>query len=1698
MSEKKTFISPISIDLGAKNTGVYFAHYSADMRDFNSSQFQKFGKVYHLEKDKYTLLMRDRIAHRHQKRGHDRRQMVKRLFKLIWEKHFGLEWDKKVQQTISFLLNRRGFTFLTEDYNKEILSHFPKEVYEQLPEELKKSNGSDNSYDFDNALIQWSQEGTIDKKFDSIAKKAKKLTSRLYVLSCIKKLKEACTKKINNQNIKEDKKSKIKDVSKWVLDEWRNEGITGLPEKNSEYFKNNKFNLIKYLNDNNLKTVKNLKDSIPNVDQEKKKLDQSIWAFKPEKFDFEKAEDKIDSLNETLNSSNNIKQECIKTHLHHLAFAMYKTNNELKSGSRHRSKYFEEVKKVLQCKKHTHGYLKSFCGNLHSGSFNKNIEAEALSYLICHLSNFELKPLRKYFNDIKHKTGDYWDEDRLAKIFERWILKEWRVDLKKDKYKAEGKEGDYKELKKQWNQAVGDKKGLINFWCNTDPVFTIPPYQDSNNRRPPKCQSLILNPKFLNDKYSNWKDWLQKLQQIDDCKKYIDDYEQVLKSLKSSGYKNSALSQQETNIQFSNLNNEFSYFGNSIKYQKNGDYLQARLLQFIFDRVKDDDPLKLNEIYSHAKKHRQNQSTAKEKTEAKKQLESVISKSKLSNQLKTNRNYNGNDIFEESGFLHLVCKYYKLRQKARAGRIFIQPKYRYVKDRGYENTGQFEDKNCLLTYCNRQPRQKRYQMLSDVSALLQVSSKQFQKTIDEYCSTQNYNTNMLEDKIIYWFEQFKGLKSNCEKSAKEQKNRRGSLKSDIQRIYWLIYHQTKNQKSSDENHKKEIKNIVNNSRVKEANKLLGVCEKAKEISLKVAKNIYNKSRQSKWEENLKNNPVSAIYFLAQMNNIVFKERQGNSNTCVVCSEDNAQRMQQDASNTIHSKAQRLPAIPTRIFDGAVMRMARILCTSIAEDKWEVIKKELVKGNKVCVPIITESNRFEFEPNLKTLKGKNFNDKNKKHQKSNPLQDKESRIKTAGLGICPYTDKSIGEDEDGEIDHIIPRSSQWGTLNDEANLIWASREGNNKKGENIFSLNRLEQEYKKKQFGNKSDDEIKKWVIGTIWDSKNEVFKFGKYSSFINLSPDEQKAFRHALFLKDHLLREKVIQAIDHRTRTLVNGTQRYFAEVLANECYKKIRKYNVENKDKLIPLKNLSFDYFGVEAWDSSRGVGVKDMREELVKHYRQDLKEFNKNEDSDNSPQHSYSHLIDAQIAFCMALCDHQKDGSFKLNLENLGLGLWSRVNQDTGEMKPNKQNNTYDASLFQKIQIKPQEMKKVDLQRQKPDQTFFKHRSIHRDGIYAEKYLPVLIHKQAGEVRIGFSWGNSIQFQETKENRILLYFILQFNKEVKKLDLALENKFSILSQQLKNILIDQNSKIKYFYISLNVQSIHSYYIDNYNTEKGFQKYDDKMKFLRSLAYRIERKKITSLKDAKKVLNNSNNFQVSTYNTNKIILPVKNKWRQLVSEWKKTQITDDDKFLNHFFEICTDRKDHWKTRKVFSLPVKTSEGKILIKRKSWNGDDIFQIVNDSDSRSVDAKVFTPVFDCRKKEIRKLLSHSAYSRNIFLLKQKEYCSQLDEHIKKINLKKWFSVNLNDQLNKLDVQKLEYCIDNNTRPKVRVKFSRKLNNSKQIEDILNHDLLKPKDRDQLKQSLNQGSELVYIYTGSGFSNNLKKVLIPVLTEYYQNS
>ena len=996
-------ISPIAIDLGARNTGVYFAHYPAGS---SPDKIDREGKVYQLEKDNYTLLMANRTATRHQRRGYDRRQMAKRLFKLIWCKHFGLPWDKDVQQTVGFLLNRRGDSYLTAECDPDgVLRKFPNDAYDVLPILLQQATVTDDdSYDFASALTEWANEGanSVKKKIDSVN----------FILYS-GKLREACLQfQDSGKYVEKGRgKNKLSSVARDVFNSLEKRVQCLAPVRSESYTyqtKDGEKTLPYVYGDNvNLAAYINYSGSAAQI---------------------------LESLPDKIECGSDADNRKITKHLDILVSALSEIYNEFESGKRHRSEYFKEIKNVLEKTNHRSGYLKRFCEQAQSGGFS-GLTVSSLCNLIGHVSNLELKPLRKYFNDKKHKIGkankegDQWDPERITHLFDRWILKEWRVDPEKDKLKAEGEIADYQELKKQWQ--VWQRSGsIIDFWLNTDPNYTVPPYQDNNNRRPPKCQSLILNVGFLNENYPQWRAWINDLKEVPSVKGYLKGYTKELAELES-GKRKKYFSDTEENPREPLTNSG----------RRSMAELDARILQFIFDRVKSEDDLKLNEIYSHAKKVKQNTRDGKSTKDASKKLQDALSESRIRIP-KVLKGEVVDGVFPEKSFLHLVCKYYKFRQRARDGRIYIHPEYRDVKGRGYENTGRFDDKEDLLTYCNHKPRQKRYQMIWDLAGLLQVPPQKLEGVAEEHSGETT------GDKLVDWLSKIKGLQTNCERAAREQKNRRGRLKMDIQNVFGFTELQ-----------------------VADAKSLHSYCTRAVEFCTALTESLYSGADQAKWAKELKENPATAVFLLAQINNIAFKERSGNATTCAVCSMDNSHRMQMVAAHDggTTAKASRLPAIPTRIIDGAVMRMARIVGGAIAKDKWTKIEADLEAGKKVCVPIITESNRFQFEPDLKALKGKKIDNRDKVFQESNPLDDKDNRIKLAGEGVCPYTGKSV---QGGDKDHIIPRSSEWGTLNDEANLIWASDKGNKEiKQDKEFSLKDLNDKYKQAVFEKTDDDQM---------------------------------------------------------------------------------------------------------------------------------------------------------------------------------------------------------------------------------------------------------------------------------------------------------------------------------------------------------------------------------------------------------------------------------------------------------------------------------------------------------------------------------------------------------------------------------------------------------------------------------------------------
>ena len=1604
------YISPIAIDLGAKNTGVYFAHYRAEgaLDEIKN----KKGKVYQLEKDKYTLLMENRTATRHQKRGFDRRQMVKRLFKLIWTKHFELDWNKDIQQAISFLLNRRGFTFLTEEYDSEVLKEFPSEIlnHNDFPTELKKKLSTNDLSSEPVNLHEKIQELSknskdLEKVKELFDKEIKKITRPLCVIGRIEKLKKYCEKRKKDigQKIEEGKKEKgkLSELSHWILKEWKDRGIKGLEINNR---KQKSVDIVSYLNDLPLEKIKEILTSIPDTAQEKKKLKNSIWKIqKVENF-------KLESADFSKPKEENKLEQWRQTHLQHLGFALDKTYNEIKSGGRHRSKYFEEIEKVLNDNytEKSPKYLKNFCDNLKAGEYPP-LDIKTLKNLIGHLSNFELNLLRSYFNCKSHIEGDKWNETRLDDKLKHWVKNIWRVNPEKDKEKADEGKYSYKCLKNKLEK----NKNIINFFLKEDPNWTIPPYQNKDNRHPPKCQSLILNTNYLDQHYKDWESWLDKLKEglKKEGSDYLGDYEKELNSLTSArgkGYFNQKIE--------SNLKKDSG--------KRTKKHLKARLLQFIFDRVKKEDPFKLNHIFSHTKKLRQIRQNIKdnESVEAEKEkLEKSISNSKLPTSLKSEPDFNSEDIFKQKTFLHLVCKYYKLRQKAKDSRLFIHPMYNYVKGQGYKNTGRFYDKKQLLIYCNHKPRRKEHQTFDDLAPILKVSSKKLREKAEN------------SDDLIKKLKDIKGLKTNCDALAKQQKKRRNFLKSHINTIYYEIDKAKKesiktvlnsnelgkNIKTNANLLKKKEEKLIKNTltkltQIKDAKNLYDLCEKAKKLYKEILTklDLLDDKKTEVLNKNLEN-PAFAFYSLAQINNIAFKERSGNASACPVCSRDNSERMQiSDESQS--AKASRLPAIPTRIIDGAIMRMTRIITKAITDEKWKDIESHLKNNEKVHIPIVTESNQFEFEPSReelvrkqrnRTREGKVLDRKEGFHLFESQFKEKEDRIKVNKN--CPYP--LGGEISEGEIDHIIPRKSKHGTLNDEANLIWASIEGNKEKDKTEYNLSELKPSYKEEIFGNKKDPEIIKWIKETIWNEETQDFKFGNYINFMNLKSEEQKAFRHALFLKGDPLREKVIRAIDNRNRSFVNGTQRYFAEVLANEIYKKAKKEKLEHL--------LSFDYF------SSPAQEIYEIRENM-KHKKNgqgllypELKKYQKT----NKPQKSYSHLIDAQVAFISALSKHYNEGSFKIKSDDI---------------------NIYED--YQKIKILDKNLKVENLERKaiKPlgDQKI-SHRSIFNSNAGAWHFLKLIEIKVNNssyylkgfldlkklstcleerdwskiELKIESSYCYERTYNKNKSNNekkdkkisiaqllnnkeketlVKLYqigdgrhqFGYQKNKKYPKM--ILEKKWDSHSNNNNSV-----NNIKVFLHQINKTKVAEFLLENFNTKSDSSQWKEEdcqvLDHLKKIWYHTKKKSIEE-NNLKQTLEKKNNFKMQGLFNPSLFYS----WNKLNKDWisSKDNLGDFDKFLKEYFKDKTSKHDHKKVRKNFSLPLSSSgQGWFLVKRKAWNKDKnptIYQCLSEENISK---------YGSHKETLKAILYPHFRQRNLFLFpKSNKKSKHLKETLDTVN------------------------------------------------------------------------------------------------------
>ncbi|PNV71222.1 HNH endonuclease domain-containing protein [Leptospira inadai] len=448
-----------------------------------------------------------------------------------------------------------------------------------------------------------------------------------------------------------------------------------------------------------------------------------------------------------------------------------------------------------------------------------------------------------------------------------------------------------------------------------------------------------------------------------------------------------------------------------------------------------------------------------------------------------------------------------------------------------------------------------------------------------------------------------------------------------------------------------------------------------------------------------NNP----YSIAQLYNLISVDRSGFSKVCRSCQEENHWRSTLiDTDRGPQAQASKQVSDTGRPFDGQLAMLLDRIAFEIVKLKRIEIERLLSNKNSskievVEIPLLIEENSFNFRYELAELKklSKKKKDQLKKsvEEFDTKLNSKQERIKAASRELCPYTGKKISK---GEIDHILPRSwtqKQFGTaLNAEANLIYASREGNQSKGNREYGLNDLDEKYLNIIFGTKEVDSIQRNISDTI--DRLDIERGTTRIVFDRLAPNERDCLRHALFIKS--LRPKVFELLSGQLKARVNGTQLYLA--------KRIRSLLLKNQDfitKSLIIKVPSFSFY------EPRTVDLPYMRKELAEKFPNLGKQ---------NPQPTGSHIIDAAMVMAYAV---------ETDSGNLSFG-----SKDKSEGFDSESLSRFLPSNIQFLSIKSKD---------KTDSKYPYKKPLFKDGVFGERFLPILIAEKG--LRVGYTLENSLE---------------------------------------------------------------------------------------------------------------------------------------------------------------------------------------------------------------------------------------------------------------------------------------------------------------------------------------------------------------------
>lgn len=650
------------------------------------------------------------------------------------------------------------------------------------------------------------------------------------------------------------------------------------------------------------------------------------------------------------------------------------------------------------------------------------------------------------------------------------------------------------------------------------------------------------------------------------------------------------------------------------------------------------------------------------------------------------------------------------------------------------------------------------------------------------------------------------------------------------------------------------------------------------------------------------------FSLAQLYNLIEGDQHGYTSTCRAVHEENLWRMRADVFEGQEGAiCSRLPADCVRPFDGVLRRLLDRCAWEAAKVKAAEIRSSGITNANIDVFCIAEQNHFAYSASLVEIKSQTGlklkqaqeGAKTAEKKAEERWNSKRDRIKADAMGICPYTGAVL--EDHGEYDHILPRSyskAASGTVfNSEINLIYCSQKGNYQKKDSRYFLSDLSPRYLEKVFGTSDVNAVRQKI-------EQEVANIGQKSGrvFVELLSDAQRqALRHSLFLDDESpARKRAFDMMQARLSTIVNGTQGWFLKAFQAKLRKELAQWCQENNCGLV------FEARQTRAEDGS------DLRRKL-----EGLAPETKKEDF----QSAASHGIDALCAYAVASADprHEKVLS-NLQCENL---------QNPEELKT----------------WLP---KKCEIIRAEQSPLFRKanagSRSLYKDTIYGERFLPVLEFK--GAIAIGFGLGKA-DGQADKETRKSLPVSEKRPGEFLRLlrPFFKQNDSGDSSKAPVAHIIDKKKAFNFLW--------------ELTKKEGSEEEKWQAALLNALRYGTSKVNVDKyLRDASgKVITDPKKWKMPTDLSIKVTsptllkksfsfsgcldLPAKAHWERLFNdEALKSAADANEQFeaLRKFFAPGSDRV-HAGVRRVFSLPiVKSASGGFRIRRKDWQGGAVYQL----------------------------------------------------------------------------------------------------------------------------------------------------------------